>query len=1006
MSEDQTSSDLLKTDMDFDVTDGEISVNLESEGYASPEISCFPEKVSFAPLYLNSIAHQKVLVTNAGVCAEHLTLRLQGDDAFEIRRSDLTVPPGESLAFMISFHPREERGYNAVLFLEGKSELTVSVTGKCLAPPIEVTEQSDPVWDVVSTRSASLSVGVFNHSQTRMSVSLATNCECFVLTEDVLDLEPNAYHNVVIKYDHSQPCATAPKFICRCESVNQVIVRSFNVIDPRNCVYMDFGVVAVGNTAKRSMRFDKEERRPILEAPFAASPSSHKNAFHFFFHPTVPGDYKETVEFTDLDLKLTGQAIEMPFVIRPENLQIENLSEEKIRLEFEVNPKTLSVAPCKIDVAPRSTSFIIIHRAKGVKGTITPMLTVTYVMPDGRRVLSRFELPANVEGASPSRYRDASASYIAAQEYASDDNSADDEGSFEDTLSRSQLQRVSPMGKSRISSIMNRSHTRPVLVAAHPSFLSFFQMEGSQTKTLVVTGCDEFELEGPKWCTFPSEIEVDTQISVRCSELPNSVSGSMIKIESEGSAPLLVPVIGYKGKSEISCMTKIPLTWAMDDHYVVQMEIRNVGTRPGFVVLTAADGCKYNVRVHPVAAVIRPNSKEIFEFIVDSPQMYGLDVPVTLYSGDEILRQIKARIHPNDFFAEVLRSVKIRDEIAPLERCIQHLDPKDFTKEFTKMIKVQTIQMYSPERNVSTRLAVSPPKLEFFGDETNTLSIINMSGHSMAVQIFSSENYVIVKPQNSMLQPYSELRVSVKMIARASTTIDIRSEDGIVTVPIQMVKDTANHSLRKLNKHYFKLDQKSVDFGICDVGGTRKINAMITNQCDNSISVRIRSTSRSWKMNNPVFTVPSSVRLGRFGKTSFMIEFNPTIELDFEEEFLVEYKDQATIFKVIGRAVGKQKNNYIGVDSQSLEFPPCQVSRIKRGRLRVNNHTNQRANVTAITDYPFLCPITTFSVEPKCYVLFPVHFSPKLPGEFSSVLRFTCDVSPNFTVQLRGTAFT
>lgn len=1000
MSELSTSSDLLRTDIAFGGSDDEIensSAKSWSEAYASPEISCFPEKVVFAPLYLNSIAHQKILVTNSGITVEHLKLQLEGDNAFEIRSNDITIPPGESIPFMVSFHPLHEKNYTAVLFLEGKSKITINVSGQCLPPPIEITEQSAPLWDIVSTRSSSFPVTVSNHSATnRMTVSLSTNCECFIVREDQIEIAPNSFKDVLIDYDPSKPCATAPKLICKCDSVNQVIVRTFNVIDPRNCVYMDFGVVAVGNIAKRSMRFDKQEKIPILEKPFSASPATHQNAFHFFFHPTEPGDYKETAKFMDLDVKLTGQAIKLPFVIHPENMLIENTSAEQIRLEFEVSPPTLSVVPCAIEISPRATSFVIIHRAKTLKGTVIPMLAVTYIMSNGKRVLSRFELPPSTENTQTGK--EISASFQ--EQNSVDSDSADDE----ESCTGSQIKVLSPRERSwRQKSSMIRG--KPLLLAAHPSFLGFFQMDTSMTSTFVVTGCDEFELQGPKWLSFPSDIEVDAQISVKCHSLPSVVTGSAIKIESQGSAPLLIPVIGYKGKSEMSCMTRIPLTWAMDDHYVVQMEIRNVGTRTGFVVLTAADGCKYNVRVHPVAAVIRPNSKEVFEFIVDSPQRCGLHVPVTLYSGDEILRQIKAKLNPDDFFAEVMKSVKVRDETAPFESYLQHIEPKEFTREFKKMLTVKNIEMYSPERTLSTRLAVSPPKLEFFDDETNTLSIINMSSDSMAVQLFASENYVILKPSNAVLKPYSELRVSVQMIGRVATTIEIRSEDGIITVPVQMVRDAAEQPLKKLNKRYFKIDQKIIDFGICEVGGTRKLNAIMTNQCDSIINVRVRSTSRSWKVNTPIFNVPSSIRLGRFNKTAFMIEFNPPFELDFQEEFVVEYKDQVSTFKVIGKAVGKTKGTYVGTDSQSLEFPLCQVGRMKRGRLRVNNHTPQRANITARTDYPFICPISSFTVEPNCYVLFPVHFSPKLPGEFSAVLRFNSDVSPNFAVQLRGTAF-
>ena len=1009
-------SDLLKTDEINDIRTGNNTYNIEEAGQnelVGSEISCFPDNINFIPLYMNTIAHQKVLITNSGTTQEFVKAYLTGDEAFEIRKTDLAVPPGESVTLMVSFRPKVERIYRGVLKLEGRAKTEVPITGKCLPPPLDMTEQGDPAWNVISTRKSTTQISIYNRNlSNRFKVNVSTNCECFQVMENEIEIEPASYQEVIIAYDPRKNCVAVPKLICNCERANQVITRSFHVMDPKNCVILDFGVVAVGNTAKKSMRFETEEIRPIVKTPFSVSPSSRQDTFHFFFHPTYPGTFKEVVEFTDMDLELVGESIVMPFVIHPDTMKIENLIGENIRLEFEISPGTLTVAPHQTDISPFSTSFLMIHRSDHAVGTIIPILTVIYLRKDGKRVISRFELPENSEKPkieSPIKWHSkdlderTEVKDIPIPEGHSDDDVYDYDVNSEKEWSDNEGASFR-IHNHPISEPHRKENSKPMLLASHPSFLGFFQMDRMQTCSFIVTGCDDFELEGPIWCDFPSEIEVDTPINVRCKPPRQPVTGALITIEASGSAPLSIPVIAYRGSSEISCANRVPLTWAMDDHYVVQMEIRNIGNRTGFVVLTAAEGCKYNVRVHPVASVIRPNSREVFEFIVDSPQAYGMKVPITLYWGDEVMRQIKASLNPDDFFAEIMKSAPTKNEIDVIEGYLQYLNPKEFAKRFKQSIQMKQIEMYSPEKTLSTRLAVSPPKLDFFNNETNTLSIINMSAYSMAVQLFCSEATVIVKPEYSVVKPYSELRVSVQMLGKLSTTIEVRSEDGVVTVPIHIVKDLPRHPLKNICKKYFKIDQKIIDFGICEVGGTRKINAIITNLCDDVITLRIRSRSRSWKMNEPVFNVPSSIRLGRFAKTSFIIEFNPQMEFDFEETFVIEYKDQSRLFKVTGRAVGKQKKQYIGTDSQSLEFPRCAIGRLKRGSLRINNFTDKTATVTARTDYPFVCPISSCTVDPSCYVLFPIHFSPKLPGEFTSGVKFKSNVSPSFTVRLRGIA--
>jgi hypothetical protein len=208
-----------------------------------------------------------------------------------------------------------------------------------------------------------------------------------------------------------------------------------------------------------------------------------------------------------------------------------------------------------------------------------------------------------------------------------------------------------------------------------------------------------------------------------------------------------------------------------------------------------------------------------------------------------------------------------------------------------------------------------------------------------------------------------------------------------------------------VNKKYFTLGQKLVDFGICDAGGTRKMNVTVANTCEKPISIAIHSIKRNWKTRENPFLLPSTIQIAGLSRTDFIVEFRPTFDLQFEEVFSLEYRGQKQKLTIIGSGVAVHKSQIIGTESQDLEFPACEVGRVKRGRLRVNNRSGQLATVTATAAEPFLCPIPSFSVNPNCYVLFPVHFAPKKPGTASAVLRFKSDCTPPFRVTLHGTAF-
>jgi hypothetical protein len=269
------------------------------------------------------------------------------------------------------------------------------------------------------------------------------------------------------------------------------------------------------------------------------------------------------------------------------------------------------------------------------------------------------------------------------------------------------------------------------------------------------------------------------------------------------------------------------------------------------------------------------------------------------------------------------------------------------------------------------------------------------------VQAFAS-GLASVAPESAMAQPYSELRLAVQLTGDL-TTIEIRSEDGIVSIPIRKVKSPISGPL-KLGPKCFKLSRKTIDFGMCDAGGARKSNVSVTSLCEKTVNLSLRSIERSWRLNERVFDVPSSVKVGPFARAEFIIEFRPTTEMDFQERFLVECGGQKGTLRVSGRGIIAQKGFLVGTESQSLEFPVCEVGRVKRGRLRVNNRSDGAVNLVAFITPPFTSPVTTFSVEPNCYVLFPVHFAPKAPGSFSGSVRFRSDTSSPFAVALRGRA--
>lgn len=68
------------------------------------------------------------------------------------------------------------------------------------------------------------------------------------------------------------------------------------------------------------------------------------------------------------------------------------------------------------------------------------------------------------------------------------------------------------------------------------------------------------------------------------------------------------------------------------------------------------------------------------------------------------------------------------------------------------------------------------------------------------------------------------------------------------------------------------------------------------------------------------------------------------------------------------------------------------------------NKLNGRDQIIASALLPFICPAPRFSIEPNCYVLCSIHFSPKSEGKFTGFASFESDISESFKIKVNGIA--
>ncbi|OHT04265.1 hypothetical protein TRFO_28244 [Tritrichomonas foetus] len=981
-----SSSDLLKSE-DFSTTlngsiyqPSVIPENLINKSQV--EISCFPPKIDFSPIYPNSIAHQKILIINTGMVSEYLSVRLEGNPVFTVNMTGITLEPNASQSLIISFRPLKSREYSSYLFLDGRHQTRLPVTGICLPSPLEVPSENDLIWSQFNSKQLSAYVPIKNKSNNEtLHVEFSTNCPAFKVMPELIDIEPKTSEHVTIRYLPNQELNKVPHFHIRCESTGDFISRTLRIV---SVSIIDFGSIIIGKNSRKvtNLMINSVNKMNISEIKvnFPFSKEIISDQLFFNFSPKEGGHFHETIYIENNQFDLMGEGVEMPFSINLENMRIQNLTNEPISLSFALDTSQSMIIPQQTELQAKAWTFLNMNQQK------SQILTITYHRNDKNDFIWKFDLP--------------------------DDNENMYESPNQKSLKNSMKNNRSMISPSQQKSLnfeessieLKKDLLFPVSdnIVTHPSFIPFFQ--SITYASFIVTGVDSFEADGPSWIGFPSDIEVDCPIDIECKRFPSLITLDKIVITSENSLPHELPIIGYQGKSHITCVDRSALTYALDDHYVTKIEVRNSGDLPAFVIFTATDETKHNVRIHPVATIIESDESQMFEFIVDSKPEGGLSIPIVLYSCDEILRQMRAVIFKDDFFRSDV-PIDIT-QVLQLKSVLRNIKPKEFHSVFKKLLFAKEIELYTFEKSNLKRIAVYPLLIESCVNNTNKLSVVNMSSSTIAFQIHSRHRGICVTPSNAIIKGYSEIAISVKTICPVDSEILIEYEDDTITVPVKCISSPLSPPVKKEKKQKsLKIDPKMLDFGICYIDQKeRKANVKVTNLTHKKLNIAIQSSERNWKFPTKPFKYPVSLRISPFSTSEFIVEFSPESEFNFEEVLLIEANNESHYMKIVGNGASRKYNNFVGTESSNLAFPPCEVGRVQRGRIRILNQKDRKCNIIASSLFPFICPIPRFSVEPNCYVLCPIHFSPKAEGKFTGYATFESDTSDTFRVGLSGRA--
>ena len=858
----------------------------------SPSISIYPPKLIFPQIYPHSLVQKKILIPNSGMEIEEFTVNLTKGTPFSVPVTNISISPGQTYATLVTYNPKEVGIYNAMLVFDGKVQLSVPLSGTCVQSPLEIPPPSSDKWIFTSNETEQIIEFTNKDLAKSLSVICATDCQAFTVYPMHFEIASASSANVTIRYDPRKPVTKNPSLTIQCSQSGDSIVIPLTIAPPKPTIVVDFGKSVVNQVLTQTIQISSTNETPIVALPFSYvdNPDSPPNEMTFEFISSTPGDFQCLVKLHNLNIQLKATAIEQPF-----SLKI---------------PPTFPKKPFFI----HNTSDANISVSLSGKGLIFSKKS--------------FNIPANSIEAVSAEINGSFDGKINVQ-WESKDGKFNNELSLQPTETTELLETESIIptssfqSKSEIKKPPSRFDLEPMTVET--PFVLF--PSGSNKFNLLIKGDQNFTIMAPSCIKVPSNYAPNQEIPIQVLSDENIFTTLEVSNDID---TISIPVISLNQKSNINIPENLKLT-QLGQNYSGQLVLQNNGPRSAFVAFTAQPNSSEDVTVDPLCAIIEPNSKQIFDITSTGK------TSIIVYSCDELIRQMRTIVSPNDYFAKCIENNN--DELSnTAKNVIKMCGKKDILNLFKKNMNKNILSLET--KGEKELITFTPEKLVFLGNEAKIANIINMSSKDQKFTISSSSPFVCIEPLSGIVPAYSSFSLKISLLRMIDASLTIKCGNTVIDASI------------------------------------------ICNSRDKTTSATIRSQTSPQKESDE-YTEEE--------------EYVDNMKILPSKNRTLKHEQKKTKIETIQR-----KSSLVVNENTTLEFPLCRPGTLRRAQLKIANKSKHAIEVNAKCDLPFSCPVSTFTIEGRSFVLFPVHFTPMDEGNYSAELILQTDNERSVHVQMTG----
>lgn len=896
------------------------------------QITVFPTTVDFHPTFPHVPANFTVLIANPYHYPQAVNISFNGDKCFSTSSPQYVIQPGEVRSCVVIFNPKSPGKFKTMMKVtsDDNDPCIVSIQANCFPSPLVFPFEEIQSFEF-NDISTEFTFTLHNKSIIdTIHVVITPNSSSFSITNPSIELKPKESADVTLLFNPRNIETNLHTLNVQCTETGDSFDLELNVGRIRQTITVDLGNISVGKSVSKTISLPNAVQLTEIQPPFSISAEENnlnstevsinedpKMDVTVKYCSKEEGAHMEFVEFEDFFLLLKGQSF-VPFFSIDKSQKKDDITV--------LSNQTDQVQICKISFSENFENFTDIKlrpkQTYEVKMNKMSDLYVSWKKNDDL-IIDHFELPKqdipvtiiketptalskkkstipitlNNDGDSPR--------HVTLQLDHSD--FALDENYKTLVLPPHTMQSVnvtftptkSPKSKASLKLIDKSNVTKLSLECGLPlicdrPFIPFFGASKYEElqQTVTVTGANDIEIISPDF--LKTEFDEEThKATIECGDIPESTVLTDITFSSESSASINVPVIAYRGASDLILTPPSPLE-KRKGLLTTTIEVTNKGMRSGFVIFTGANDNKREIHASPSYAAIPAAKKMNFKFIVDEGEG---EVKIEMHSGDEIMRQIRALLKPDSFYATQFADVKTRDEISLFRENKKVFDEKYFTKIFKSSLKKKIIVLPENENDSEAEI------LKEFNDEpTFSISETNVDFGNIQVKeerksIITIEN-LSMKPTKVKLSHQSKdvhvpSLIKLKPSEQQQFTVDfVPQKSGKFTEEIQ-IQNEAETKIIKLSADVEEpmVQIDTLNFGTCAVGRLHRGKLQISNRKSSAVVIEAVVEQPFYL---PIKTV--EIEAGCFVK--FPVHFIPNVIGPFQAK--LEFKpDIAPPFSVI-----------------------------------------------------------------------------------------------------------